>query len=69
LLVAFGALFLAAVTRPLDLMVLRADDFADDFLAPAPSPDHFFFTAVLAADLDAVFLAIVRLRLFVTDEG
>src|SRR5882757_5551317 len=54
---AFGAVFLAAETRPFDVMVLRAAG-----LAVLLSPVHFFFTAVLAAGLDAAFcFAIVSL--------
>src|SRR5882757_5621432 len=57
---AFGAVFLAAETRPFDLMVLRAAD-----LAALLSPVHFFRTAVLAAGLDAAFcLAIACLPSF-----
>src|SRR4029453_7445396 len=51
---AFGLALAAGALRALDLMALRAEVFAE-----VPSPDHFFFTAVLAAALDAGFLAIV----------
>jgi len=51
------AVFLAAETRPFDVMVLRAAG-----LAVLLSPVHFFFTAVLAAGLDAALcFAIVSL--------
>src|SRR5882757_8667032 len=54
---ALAVAFLAAATRPLDLMVLRAVDLT----APL-SPVHFFLTAVLAAALEVAFcLAIAGL--------
>src|SRR6267378_8503218 len=54
----FGRAFLtvldfAADTRPLDLMVLRAE-----VLAAPLSPVHFFLTAVFAAALDVAFFCL-----------
>jgi hypothetical protein len=52
---AFG--FAAGTLLALDLMVLRFED-----LAAVLWPAHFFFTAVFAAALDAVFLAMLASR-------
>src|SRR6478752_177290 len=46
--------------RPLDLMVLRADD-----LAVVLWPAHFFFTAVLAAALEVAFCLAIGALPFV----
>src|SRR2546423_11940441 len=48
-----AGLALAADTRPLDLMVLRAE-----VLAAVLCPVHFFRTAVLAAALDVAFFCL-----------